>query len=85
MTMTSCGKDTNSVTDNSNQLIETTESTIKGNLTTKDKDGNVLLFAVVFLIVGILRYNVNNWIDTGFFILAVICFVITFFTTNKNN
>ena len=42
MTMTSCGKDINSVsTYNSSGSV--TESTIKGNLTIKDKDGNVLL------------------------------------------
>ncbi len=42
MTITSCGKDINSVsTYNSSGLV--TESTIKGNLAIKDKDGKILL------------------------------------------
>ncbi|TCT15618.1 hypothetical protein EDC18_103326 [Natranaerovirga pectinivora] len=42
-----------------------------------------LIFAVVFLMICVLRFNANNWIDTGFYILAVIGFMIMFFSSNR--
>ncbi|MBM7616414.1 hypothetical protein JOC73_002997 [Alkaliphilus hydrothermalis] len=42
-----------------------------------------LIFAIAFLMIGVLRFNINNWIDTGFYILAVIGFMIMFFNTNR--
>ena len=42
-----------------------------------------LIFAVLFLMICVIRFNENNWIDTGFYILAVIGFMIMFFSANR--
>ncbi|HEX2945673.1 MAG TPA: hypothetical protein VHT96_06935 [Clostridia bacterium] len=43
-----------------------------------------LVFAIAFTIIGFLRFDDNNLVDTGFYILAVIGFITIFFTINKN-
>jgi len=42
-----------------------------------------LIFAVMFLVFALMRFDKNNWIDTAFYIFAVIGFIIMFFITNK--
>lgn len=42
-----------------------------------------LIFAFVFFVIVIIRFNSNNLIDTGFYALAILGFVVMFFITNK--
>ena len=42
-----------------------------------------LIFAVLFLVLEIIRFDKNNLVDSIFYFIAIIGFIIMFFIANK--